>query len=166
MGEDRIDIGDAIAGIELLHQGVIRCQPQRLGTHGGLLARHLDDLFEHGAEPVPITLRARLAPNLHRLGAQFGMAADEIGRQAGHVAVDALELTERQALRLAVDLGFGGSDPVADLRRRRRLVMHAGKHGHGLGPLGAAALGHEDRLVGVENGFGMPECFEFAAQFI
>ncbi len=166
IGKDAVDVGHAVAGIVLVHQRVIGGQAQGLAAQLGLFAHQRDDAFEGGQEAVPVAARTQLAPQLFGAHGGGGAALDEFGRQAGGVDIAALELGQGELLVGVEILGLGGLDEVGDFGSGGLGVVHAGQIGHGLGALVAAAHGHMGGLVGTEDGKGVLERFELAAEAV
>ena len=77
-----------------------------------------------------------------------------------------LELAQRGLLLVVQRFAFGAGDPVADLRRRRLAVIHAGQRRHRLGARLAAADRHVRRLVGAEDRQRVLQRLQAVAEFI
>ena len=98
VGEDGRDLGRAAARIELFDQRIIGRKPERCGAELRLLAGKGDDPLEGRQKAVPVVLGAQAPPQLLAADLRIDLAADEIGREAGAVAMRAFELAERGLL--------------------------------------------------------------------
>ena len=166
VGEDRRDVGGAVAGVELLHQRVIGSEAERVGAQGRFFAHQRHDALEGRLKARPVVLGAQVAPQLLAAHARRRLAFDEFDRQAGQVGVVAAQFGEGRPLLVVERLVFGGGDPVGDFGRGRPGVIHAGQRRHRLGALLAAADGHVRRFIGAEDGQRMLKRFELVAEIV